>query len=107
MKSRTENLSQFFPGEDGHDKSSLPLFKKKKGGGLCIFNHVTAYFWFNCSSGFSLSLHEQWLQFESVRTLIRALRSRFVASRLRSQKDQEGRVVKRRISHQRGVHRHA
>ena len=48
MKSRTENLSRFTQGKDGHDISSRPLFKKKKGGGLRIFNHVTAYFWFNC-----------------------------------------------------------
>ena len=43
---------------------------------------------------------EQWLQFESVRS--RRPR-RLVASRLRSQTDQGGRVGKRRISHQRLV----
>ena len=52
---------------------------------------------------------EQWLQFESVRTLIRAScrPRRFVASRLRSQTDQGERLSKQRISHQRGVHCHA
>ena len=48
MESCTGNLSRFTPGEDGHDISGRPFFKKKKGGGLRIFNNVTAYLWFNC-----------------------------------------------------------
>ena len=44
----TENLSRFSPGTDGHDISMRPFFKKKQGGGLRIFNDVTAYLWFNC-----------------------------------------------------------
>ena len=50
MKSCTENLSRFTPGKDGHDISSSPFFKKKKGRGLYIFNNVSAYLrvWFNC-----------------------------------------------------------
>ena len=47
MESCTENLSRFTPGEDWHDISSSPFFEKK-GGGLRIFNNVTAYLWFNC-----------------------------------------------------------
>ena len=42
------NISRFTPGEDGHDISTPPFFKKKSGGGLRLFNKATAYFWFNC-----------------------------------------------------------
>ena len=49
MESCTENLFQFTPGKDRHDISNCPFFKKKKGGGLCIFNHMTAYLWFHCA----------------------------------------------------------
>jgi hypothetical protein len=38
------NFSRFTPGEDGHDISTPPFFKKKTMGGLRLFNNATAYF---------------------------------------------------------------